>query len=86
MNEQVVCFADLVGGTLFKTCVELSMEKDQAFVVSDTNIAMLLKGLMMRNSGVEPFELAKSMVKVGKSNDVLFEKNNEAEELPEEGI
>ncbi|WP_312845305.1 heparinase II/III domain-containing protein [Enterococcus faecalis] len=41
---------------------------------------------MMRNSGIEPFELAKSVVKVGKSNIVLFEKNNEAEELSEEGI
>ena len=41
---------------------------------------------MMRNSGIEPFDLAKSVVKVGKSNIVLFEKNNEAEELSEEGI
>ena len=40
---------------------------------------------MMRNSGIEPFELAKSVVKVGKSNIVLL-KNNEAEELSEEGI
>ena len=32
---------------------------------------------MMRNSGIEPFELAKSVVKVGKSNIVLFEKNKE---------
>lgn len=28
----------------------------------------------MRNSGIEPFELAKSVVKVGKSNIVLLKK------------
>ncbi|MGL9970536.1 PTS sugar transporter subunit IIA [Enterococcus sp. DIV1420a] len=86
MNEQVVCFTDLVGGTPFKTCVELSMKKDQAFVVSGTNIGMLLEGLIMRNSGIEPFEFAKSVVQVGKSNIVLLKKINKAEELSEEGI
>ena len=45
-----------------------------SFVISGTNIAMLLEGLMMRNSGIEPFELAKSVVKVGKSNIVLLKK------------
>ncbi|ETC90887.1 TPA: PTS sugar transporter subunit IIA [Enterococcus faecalis] len=86
MYEHVVCFTDLLGGTSFKTCIEFSMTKKQVFVISGTNIAMLLEGLMMWNSGIEPFELAKSVVKVGKSNIVLFEKNNETEELSEEGI
>ncbi|UYY08039.1 PTS mannose transporter subunit IIA [Enterococcus faecalis] len=86
MYEQVICFTDLLGGTPFKTCVEFSMTKKQVFVISGTNIAMLLEGLMMRNSGIEPVELAKSVVKVGKSNIVLFEKNNEVEELSEDGI
>ena len=39
----------------------------------------------MRNSGIEPFELAKSVVKVGKVI-LCFLKNNEAEELSEEVI
>ncbi|WP_270792257.1 PTS sugar transporter subunit IIA, partial [Enterococcus faecalis] len=86
MYEQVICFTDLLGGTPFKTCVEFSMTKKQVFVISGTNIAMLLEGLMMGNSGIEPVELAKSVVKVGKSNIVLFEKNNEVEELSEDGI
>ena len=84
--EHVVCFTDLLVGTSFKKCIEFSMTKKQVFVISGTNIVMLLEGLMMRNSGIEPFELAKSVVKVGKSNIMLFEKNNEAEELSEEGI
>ena len=64
MYEHVVCFTDLLGGTSFKNV--LNFYDKTSFVISGTNIAMLLEGLMMRNSGIEPFELAKSVVKVGK--------------------
>lgn len=47
---------------------------------------MLLEGLMMWNFGIELFEFVKLVVKVGKSNIVFFEKNNEVEELLEEVI
>lgn len=86
MFDQAICFTDLLGGTPFKTCVEFSEGKDQVFVVSGTNLGMLLEGLMMRNSVTDPFEIAETVVQAGKSNIVLFEKNNETEELPEEGI
>ncbi|HFE9852858.1 PTS sugar transporter subunit IIA [Enterococcus faecalis] len=86
MFDQTICFTDLLGGTPFKTCVEFSEGKDQVFVVSGTNLGMLLEGLMMRNSVTDPFEIAETVVQAGKSNIVLFEKKNETEELPEEGI
>lgn len=86
MFDQAICFTDLLGGTPFKTCVEFSEEKDQVFVVSGTNLGMLLEGLMMRNSVTDSFEIAETVVQAGKSNIMLFEKNNETEELPEEGI
>lgn len=85
MFDQVICFTDLLGGTPFKTCVEFSEEKDQVFVVSGTNLGMLLEGLMMRNSVTDSFEIAETVVQAGKSNIMLL-KNNETEELPEEGI
>ncbi|MGH2155914.1 PTS sugar transporter subunit IIA, partial [Enterococcus faecalis] len=43
MYEHVVCFTDLLGGTSFKNCIEFSMTKKQVFVISGTNITMLLE-------------------------------------------
>lgn len=53
--------------------------------MSGTNLGMLLEGLMMRNSVTDSFEIAETVVQAGKSNIMLL-KNNETEELPEEGI
>lgn len=86
MNERVICFTDLLGGTPYKTCAEYSMIKDQVFVVSGTNLGMLLEGFIMRNIVNEPFEIVKAVIQAGKNNIVLFEKNNEVTEMPEEGI
>ena len=46
MYEHVVCFTDLLGGTSFKNV--LNFHDKTSFVISGTNIAMLLEGLMMR--------------------------------------
>ena len=62
-----------------------SLRKRSSFVVSGTNLGMLLEGLMMRNSVTDSFEIAETVVQAGKSNIMLL-KNNETEELPEEGI
>lgn len=66
-DEQVLCFTDLVGGTPYRTCVELSLEKNNIAVVGGSNLGMLLEASAMRSIIESAEDLAKMVVESGQS-------------------
>lgn len=87
-KDSVICFTDLLGGTPFKTCVELAITKNQVFVLSGTNLGMLLEASLLRESVKEPAELCQLVLQSGKDNITLFSQNTKTliEEISESGI
>ena len=87
-NDSVICFTDLLGGTPFKTCVELAISKNQVVVLSGTNLGMLLEASLLRKLVKEPAELCQLVLQSGKDNITLFSQNKDTlvEEISEAGI
>ncbi|MBO0482756.1 PTS sugar transporter subunit IIA [Candidatus Enterococcus courvalinii] len=87
-KDSVICFTDLLGGTPFKTCVELAISKNQVFVLSGTNLGMLLEASLLRELVKEPAELCQLVLQSGKDNITLFSQNANTliEEISESGI
>ncbi|GEP65458.1 hypothetical protein CBE01nite_32260 [Clostridium beijerinckii] len=66
---------DILGGTPFKVCVELSYEKENMEVVAGCNIGAILEAILLKDSmGIA--ELADSVVNATKDTAVRFIKVN----------
>ncbi|MDG5856307.1 PTS fructose transporter subunit IIA [Clostridium beijerinckii] len=73
--DQNLFICDILGGTPFKVCVELSYEKENMEVVAGCNIGAILEGILLKDSmGI--VELADSVVNATKDTAVRFTKVN----------
>jgi len=73
--DQNLFVCDILGGTPFKVCVELSYEKENMEVVGGCNIGAILEGILLKDSmGIA--ELADRVVNATKDTAVRFIKVN----------
>ena len=85
----VLVFTDLKGGTPFKESVMLSVEHPNVFVLTGTNIAMLLEASLARLGEPEISGFAKMLAETGKDQVDLFDPASlvkQEEESDEDGI
>lgn len=83
--ENVICFTDLLGGTPNKSCSKFSLQYSNVFVLSGTNLGMILEGLGLRLFVTDPYELCKQLVNTGKEGITFFEPDTPTES-PSDGI
>lgn len=87
--QGILVFTDLVGGSPFKTAVELSVElpEKQIVVLSGTNLGMLIEGNMARSFMEDPNGLADMLVQTGHDQTMkyVFVEKKQDENL-EDGI
>lgn len=85
--EGIIVFSDLVGGSPFKTAVEMSMTRDEKIVVlSGTNLGMLLEASMARGFIDDVDMLADMTVNTGKDQVMKYVFVERQEEETEDGI
>ncbi len=77
-TAQTLFVCDLLGGTPFKVCVEISYEKKNMEVVAGCNIGAILETILLRDT-MEIEELADNIVKGTKDTAVRFLKVKPAE-------
>jgi N-acetylgalactosamine PTS system EIIA component len=71
--EAIIVLSDLIGGSPFKTAVELGYPKGNVEVVAGTNLGMLVEINLTRTFSDDVKALAESAVNVGKDQVVRFE-------------
>ena len=72
-HQPIICFTDLLGGTPYKTCVEFSLEQEQVYVLSGTNLGMLIEGTALRLFVEDAETLSQQLVTAGRENIGLFQ-------------
>lgn len=72
--SQTLFVCDLLGGTPFKVCVELSYEKENMEVTAGCNIGAILEAILLKDS-MEIGKLADRVVNGTKDTAVRFSKN-----------
>ena len=70
---QTLFVCDILGGTPFKTCVELSMEGDNMEVTAGCNLGAILETVLLKDT-MEIKELAENIVNGTKDTAIRFEK------------
>lgn len=75
---QTLFVCDLLGGTPFKVCVEISYEKENMEVTAGCNIGAILEAILLKET-MEIGELADNIVKGTKDTAVRFLKVNPVE-------
>ncbi len=72
--EAIIVFSDLVGGSPFKTAVELSLEKQiNATVLAGTNLGMLLETTLSRGFNDDVNALIDGALETGKNQILKYE-------------
>ena len=85
--ENFLALADLVGGSPFKTLVELSTEMDKEMqVVGGTNLPMALEVIISRDTAKNLNELTAIAVEVGRESISKFELVKREQEAVDDGI
>jgi len=74
---QTLFICDLLGGTPFKVCVEISYEKENMEVTAGCNIGAILETILLKDT-MKINELADNIVKGTKDTAVRFLKVNPA--------
>lgn len=77
-TAQTLFVCDLLGGTPFKICVEISYEKENMEVTAGCNIGAILETILLKDT-MEIEELADNIVKGTKDTAVRFLKVKQAE-------
>ncbi|HPW52924.1 MAG TPA: PTS galactosamine/N-acetylgalactosamine transporter subunit IIA [Erysipelotrichaceae bacterium] len=87
-KDGIIIFTDLVGGSPFKTSVEISMQRAEKIVVlSGTNLGMLIETSMARNFMEDIDALAQMAINTGQTQVMRYEfKERVVEEDFEDGI
>ena len=80
-GEGHIFFTDLLGGTPYKTCVSLSLMKENCYVLSGTNLGMFLEGVALRTFMDDPKTLCETIKGSGKDNIEYFTKPMIEEEV-----
>ena len=87
---EIIIFADLLGGTPFKTSVVSANEYTGVEVVSGTNLPMLIEGSMLRLGMTCARELVDTLLQTGQEGiqclDLTVRLNEEVCEVVENGI
>ncbi len=71
--DGVLVLADLVGGSPFKTAVEVSVGMENVAVVGGVSLAAIIEMSLLRNFNTDVFALADSAVECVKNNVVKYE-------------
>lgn len=71
--DQTLFVCDILGGTPFKTCVELSLEGENMEVTAGCNLGSILETVLLKDT-MEIKELANHIVSCTKETAVRFEK------------
>lgn len=79
-------FADLVGGTPFRTAVEVGYPRGNVTVIGGTNLPMLLEVSMTRKFEDDVDELIKTALDTGKEQVIKYEFQHVEQEECEDGI
>lgn len=72
-NKNIIIFTDLLGGTPFKTAVELTQEREDCYVLTGTNLGMLFETILIRNNDLTLKEISEKVEKSGKDSVILFQ-------------
>lgn len=71
--EDILVFADLIGGSPFKIAVEISVEcSKNIHVIAGTNVGMLLEQVMLRDDEESVDELVEKVLETGKNQVMHF--------------
>jgi PTS system N-acetylgalactosamine-specific IIA component len=86
-KEGILVFTDLVGGSPFKTAVEISVSREEKIVVlGGTNLGMLIE-ISMARSFIEDIEaLTQMAINTGKDQVMRFEIKEKAADESDDGI
>lgn len=87
--DSIIAFTDLLGGSPFKTCVEVSLKRPEAkmTVLSGTNLGMIIESSMARAFIEDVASLADMAVGTGKDQVFKYVYTERVEEVePEDGI
>ncbi|MBE6083468.1 hypothetical protein EQM13_13870 [Acidilutibacter cellobiosedens] len=77
-KEGTLIFTDIIGGTPFRISTILGMKYDNVYVVTGTNISMIIESIIKRE--VMPLkELVEQITNVGKNAVQVFDKKSIAE-------
>ena len=84
---EVIIFTDLIGGSPFKTAVELSFERGEKLtVLSGTSLGMLIDGVFSRDSKDSLETLIETTLDTGRKQVVQFQPVDGPEVSEDEGI
>lgn len=87
---EIVVFADLLGGTPFKTAAAQAFEQQGIVVVSGTNLPMLIEGAMMRLAITDAQQLVNQLLSTGRdgiqSLEIVMVEQEETDDLFTDGI
>ncbi len=85
--DGILIFSDLLGGSPFKTAVEIKMaRKEKIEVLSGTNLGMIIESSMARNFIEDVTTLANSTVSTGKDQVYCYEFTARKADESEDGI
>ena len=84
--ESILVFADLVGGTPFRTAVEVGYPRGNVTVIGGSNLPMLLEVAMARKFEEDVEELTKTALETGKEQVLKYEFEAVEQEISDDGI
>ncbi|MFV0379493.1 MAG: PTS galactosamine/N-acetylgalactosamine transporter subunit IIA [Anaerorhabdus sp.] len=85
--SDILVFTDLVGGSPFKTAVEVSMKTESKLtVLGGTNLGMLIECAMARGFMDNPDDLVNIALNTGKDQVIKYEFKKREEDKVEDGI
>lgn len=84
--ESIMVFADLVGGTPFRTAVEVGYPRGNVTVIGGSNLPMLLEVAMARKFEEDVEELTKTALETGKEQVLKYEFEAVEQEISDDGI
>lgn len=84
--ESILVFSDLVGGTPFRTAVEVGYPRGNVTVIGGSNLPMLLEVAMARKFEEDVEELTKTALETGKEQVLKYEFEAVEQEISDDGI
>lgn len=84
--EGILVFSDLLGGTPFRTAVEIGFPRGNVNVIAGTNLPMLAEIAMERKFETDLEALTQSAMETGKEQVVRYEFTKVEQQESEDGI
>lgn len=83
-DDGIIVFADLVGGSPFKTAVTVSMKHEKVEVIGGANLGMICEIALSRTMGLDLETLAEMAISAGTNSIARFKLAANFEETVEE--